>query len=82
VPNCARDWIICGSPIRGPWLAWNAMKNVPEHAPRTTATMHQPTLSPSVGPMKPVTIVGSTKFPVNQNGPWCHTLPCRSARGT
>ena len=23
-PNCARDWTICGNPMRGPWLAWKA----------------------------------------------------------
>jgi|NGEPerStandDraft_6_1074524.scaffolds.fasta_scaffold07856_4 hypothetical protein len=82
LPNWARDWIICGRPIRGPWFAWNAMKKVPKQAPSTTARMLQPTLNPITGPMNPVTMVGSTKLPVNQNGPWCHTFPCRSDRGT
>jgi hypothetical protein len=74
-PNCARDWIICGRPIVGPWLAWNAMKNVPKPAPRMIARQVQPRDSPSEGPTKPDTIVTSTKLPVNQNGAWCHTFP-------
>ena len=82
MPNWARDWIICGRPMRGPWLAWNAMKKVPKTAPRTTAMTDQSRSNPMEGPTNPTTMVVSTKLPVNQNGPWCQTLPCRSFCGT
>ncbi len=81
-PNCARDWIICGSPMRGPWLAWKAMKKVPMATPIRIASIEGNAPSPRAGPVKPVTRVVSTKLPVNQNGPWCQTLPWRSLRGT
>ena len=68
--------------MRGPWFAWNAMKKVPNRVPRTTAATDQARVSPTAGPMKPVTIVVTTKLPVNQNGPWCQTFPCRSFSGT
>jgi hypothetical protein len=29
-----------------------------------------------------MSIEGSTKPPLNQNGPWCQARPCRSDRGT
>ena len=80
-PNCARDWIICGRPIRGPWFAWKAMKKVPKQAPSRTARNVTPADSPSSGPVNPITIVGSTKLPVNQNGAWCQSLPRRSDQG-
>src|SRR3954452_15568467 len=41
VPNWARDCTIRGSPIRGPWLAWNAMKKAPNTVRRTTAEIEQ-----------------------------------------
>ncbi|CAM5721175.1 hypothetical protein MAUB1S_00774 [Mycolicibacterium aubagnense] len=69
-PNWARDWIICGRPIVGPWLAWKHMKSVPKQAPATAASTDHPADKPLAGPRKPVTIVVNTKFPVNQNGAW------------
>ncbi len=74
-PNWARDWIICGKPMRGPWLAWKAMKKVPKQTPRTIARIEYSAPRPRAGPVKPLTMVVSTKLPVNQNGAWCQTLP-------
>jgi hypothetical protein len=42
-PHCARDWIICGIPIVGPWFAWKHMNKVPNSAPMMAASTDQPT---------------------------------------
>ncbi len=81
-PNWPRDWIICGSPSRGPWLAWKAMKNVPTSSPSALASTVHPTDRPSPGPMKPSDNVKGWKFPWNQKGPCFQSFPCRSAKGT
>ena len=75
LPNCARDCTICGNPIRGPWLAWKAMKKVPTITPSVLASTDAQTDRPIAGPRKPSTRVESTKLPENQNGPWCQALP-------
>src|SRR5699024_6694072 len=82
LPNWARDWIIWARPIVGPWLAWKAMKKVPNPTPRTIARTDHPRLNPIVGPVNPTTRVVRTKLPANQKGPWCQTSPWRSDRGT
>ena len=45
------------------------MKNVPKQAPSVTARTLYQTLKPIDGPTNPVTMVTTTKLPVNQNGP-------------
>ena len=81
-PNCGRDWIICGSPSCGPWVEWNAMKNVPKAAPSVTAMAIHTRFPPSAMPTTPVATVAKWASPENQTGHRCHTLPCRSAMGT
>src|SRR5258708_5222801 len=80
-PNWARDWIICGSPSVGPWVAWRAMKTVPTRIPAVPATIVHPRDRPSDGPMKPIGMVKYWKLPRNHSGAWCQTLPCRSLSG-
>ncbi len=58
------------------------MKNVPKALPRTTATAIQTKLPPSAMPTTPVATVARCASPENHTGHRCHTLPCRSARGT
>src|SRR2546430_8399696 len=53
VTNCGRDWIICGRPSCGPWVEWNAMKEVPSRHPATTATAVHSRLPPRVMPSTP-----------------------------
>ena len=77
-PNWARDWIICGSPRVGPWVACRAMNTVPTRIPAAPATIVHPRDSPNAGPMKPIGIVKYWKLPRNHSGAWCQTLPCRS----
>src|SRR5215510_1964573 len=80
-PNWARDWIICGSPSVGPWVACRAMNMVPTKIPAVPATIVQARDSPSDGPMKPIGMVKYWKLPRNHSGAWCHNLPCRSVSG-
>src|SRR5689334_13312641 len=65
-PNCARDWIICGSPSTGPCVAWNAMNNVPNAIPAMPATTLHHSDSPRLGPTNPSASVKGWKFPTNQ----------------
>src|SRR5215469_1330013 len=80
-PNWARDWIICGSPSVGPWVACRAMKQVPTRIPAVPATIVHARERPNDGPMKPIGMVKYWKLPRNHSGAWCHTLPCRSLYG-
>lgn len=50
------------------------MKKVPKQTPRTIARIEYSAPRPRAGPVKPVTMVVSTKLPVNQNGAWCQTF--------
>ena len=67
-PNWARDWIICGSPSVGPWVACRAMKQVPTRMPAAPATMVQTRDRPNAGPMNPIGIVKYWKLPRNHSG--------------
>jgi hypothetical protein len=81
-PNCARHWIIWGSPSFGPCDACAAMNSVPKRMPRTAASTVQPSERPTSGPTKPIATVNGWKLPRNQNGPCSQTLPWRSSSGT
>ena len=67
-PNWARDWIICGNPSTGPWVAWDAMNRVPNAIPAMPATMLHYSDSPGLGRTKLSASVNGWKFPTNQNG--------------
>src|SRR3979411_1134168 len=66
-PNCGRDWIICGRPSCGPWVEWNAMKNVPSRHPATTATLVHSRLPPRVMPSTPTARGARGASPENHN---------------
>ncbi|KAF1034245.1 MAG: hypothetical protein GAK34_03497 [Delftia tsuruhatensis] len=80
-PNCARDWIICGSPSCGPCAPCSAMNSVPNMMHSVPARALQGAESPSDGPTKPMESVKKWKLPRNQNGPWSASRAWRSLSG-
>ncbi len=81
-PNWARDWIICGSPIRGPWAPWKAWNRVPKTLPTTIATIVHGRLRPESGPRAPVAAVRNDALIMNQSWVCDSRLPLRSVSGT
>ena len=83
IPNCARAWIICGTPRADPCAECSAMNTAPTLLPTTIATIVDSTSSPKiVGPRRPVTTARGMIWTVNQNEKRCLTFPLRWDSGT
>ena len=80
-PNCARDWIIWGSPSCGPCAEWNAVNTVPTAAPVTMATSEVRNEAPSAAPTIPVASVVRFALDMNHSGNSVDGFPRRSVRG-
>ena len=58
------------------------MNSVPMRMPVAIATRDQMSVPPSVMLIRPTANVAICAFDMNQSGPRCHSLPCRSSSGT
>ncbi len=83
IPNCARAWIICGTPSFEPCAECSAMNTAPTRLPTTIARTVDFTSRPKmVGPRRPVTTASGMIWTVNQKEKRCWTFPVRCDSGT